>query len=71
VFKSFLSPGVPINRIMRVLQQIRAGLVDQPVSELGLGIAVFGHRDPFVMEMLAAATQDKFSPSLASSALGL
>jgi hypothetical protein len=71
MFKSFFSPSVPINRIMRVLQQVRAGLADQAVGEFGLGVAVFGHRDPFVMDMLAATTQNEFAPSLASSVLGL
>jgi hypothetical protein len=71
MFKSFFSPSVPINRIMRVLQQVRTGLVDQSVGEFGLSIAVFGHRDPFVMDTLAATTQNEFAPSLASSVLGL
>jgi hypothetical protein len=71
MFKSFFSPSVPINRIMRVLQQVRTGLIDQSVGEFGLSIAVFRHRDPFVTDTLAAAAQNEFAPSLASSGFGL
>jgi hypothetical protein len=36
-FKSLFTPGKPIDRVMRVLQQVWAGLVDQAISLRGFG----------------------------------
>jgi hypothetical protein len=35
--KGFVAPGVPIDRVVGVLEEIRGGFVDQAVGVLGFG----------------------------------
>ena len=45
--QSFLVPGIPLNWIVRMLKQIRTGLVDQAVGVLGFVIFLRGVRYRF------------------------
>ena len=52
--KGVLSPCIPINGVMRVLQEIGAGLINQPICESVLSIVLSGHRDPFLIDAVTA-----------------